>query len=167
MSPLKSALAAMLLVPTMALAGVSYPSSTSSSAAPFVTSDGDPNHKIICNIGGGFVSTQQAQELIQEFNDKFCIDNPNTAFVLKPDEVVLIDEPGDGVIVFANTKDQVAAPPNCGEVVEDFQDLLAACFTPYGGSDGAILIEMAGGGKTDYVIVAEPQQPYYTSYASY
>jgi hypothetical protein len=137
---------AVLLLSSLAL-GSSYSNPYSPSSTPA----SDDTDIITCSEqGSGFVSTAQANDLVNEFNRLVCQSNPNAPISLNPLEGITIDDPS-GIIIFQNTLNQVATPPNCGEVVGDFQKLLAACFAN-GGSYGGNLVETAGGGRTLYVI---------------
>jgi hypothetical protein len=105
----------------------------------------------------GFVSNSAAATLVSEFNRIVCQNNPAAPISLQPLESIIITDPGSGTIIFQNTKDMVATPPSCGEVVEDFQTLLNDCFSgkdrySNGGSVGGLLVETAGGGATNYII---------------
>jgi hypothetical protein len=100
--------------------------------------------------GQPLLTTAQANALVNEFNRIACQSNPNAPFSLAPLEGVEITLPG-GFILFKNELDKEATPPNCGEVVGDFVDLVEECFKgrPV---PGGVLIETAGGGRTSYVI---------------
>ncbi|KAJ9603655.1 hypothetical protein H2200_011841 [Cladophialophora chaetospira] len=146
MHPLVKFLPFVLLVPNHVLGTPTYPSPPSSSSG----SD-DDSDKITCfEQRSGFVTTAQANDLVNEFDRLICQSNPSAPISLNPLEGVSVDDPS-GTIIFQNTLNQVATPPNCGEVVSDFQKLLAACFADQG-SYGGVLIETAGGGATSYVI---------------
>ncbi|EXJ60183.1 hypothetical protein A1O7_04335 [Cladophialophora yegresii CBS 114405] len=140
MPAFKVLLPALFLVPTLVL-GWPY----SAPRSP------DNTDKITCfQQGSGFVNTAQANDLVNEFNRLICQSNPNAAISLNGLEGVAVHDPS-GTIIFQNTLTEVATPPDCGEVVGDFQKLLAACFTSQG-SYGGVLIETAGGGATSYII---------------
>ncbi|KIY03198.1 uncharacterized protein Z520_01665 [Fonsecaea multimorphosa CBS 102226] len=144
MSIFKKILPALLLLPALGFVSA-YPSPV---ATPQSSDDTD---QITCfEQGSGLVTAQQANDLVNEFNRLICQSNPNAPLTLNPFEGVSVDD-SSGTIIFQNTLNMVAAPPNCGEVVGDFQKLLAQCFTGYG-SYGGVLIETAGGGNTQYVI---------------
>jgi hypothetical protein len=140
MPALKMLLPALFLIPTLVLG---YPYSAPQSS--------DDTDQITCfEQGSGFVTTAQANDLVNEFDRLICQSNPSAGISLNGLEGVSVDDPS-GTIIFQNTLDQVATPPSCGEVVGDFQKLLAACFTNQG-SYGGVLIETAGGGATSYII---------------
>lgn len=124
-------------------------------AAP--SADSDSTEQITCfprfpHPGQPLLTTAQANALVSEFNRIACQNNPNAPFSLAPLEGVEITVPG-GFILFKNELDKQATPPNCGEVVEDFVELVEECFKgkPV---PGGVLIETAGGGRTSYVISA-------------
>lgn len=149
MSSFWKLLPAMVLIPALVMASPFSPYPTSTSSAP--PSSPTDTDQITCSApGSGFVSTAQATDLVNEFNRLVCQSNPNAGISLNPLEGITVDDPS-GTIIFQNTLNQVATPPNCGEVVSDFQKLLDACFTS-SGSYGGTLIETAGGGRTSYVI---------------
>ncbi|ETI24990.1 hypothetical protein G647_04360 [Cladophialophora carrionii CBS 160.54] len=140
MPAFKRLLPVLFLVPTLVFG---YPPSAPASS--------DDTDKITCfEQGSGFVTTAQANDLVNEFNRLICQSNPSAGISLNGLEGVSVNDPS-GTIIFQNTLTQVATPPNCGEVVEDFQKLLDACFTNQG-SYGGVLIETAGGGATSYII---------------
>ncbi|OAP65460.1 hypothetical protein AYL99_01432 [Fonsecaea erecta] len=144
MSTFKKIFPTLLLLPALGLSA-SYPSPV---ATPQSSDDTD---QITCSEpGSGFVTSQQANSLVNEFNRLICQSNPSAPISLNPFEGVSVDDPS-GTILFQNTLNMVATPPSCGEVVDDFLKLLAQCFTGQG-SYGGVLIETAGGGRTSYVI---------------
>ncbi|EXJ73717.1 uncharacterized protein A1O5_03479 [Cladophialophora psammophila CBS 110553] len=144
MPTFKSLLPSLLLLPSLGLASP-FPNPA---ATPQSSDDTD---QITCfEPGSGLVTTQQANDLVNEFDRLICQSNPSAPISLNPLEGVSVDDPS-GTIIFQNTLNMVATPPSCGEVVNDFQKLLAQCFTGQG-SYGGVLIETAGGGRTSYVI---------------
>ncbi len=100
-----------------------------------------------------FLSTAQANTLVTEFNRIVCQSVSTNPISLAPLEGIRIDVNGT-FILFQNTLTVEATPPNRGEVVGDFMELVEECFT---GSDGpgGLLVETGGGGRTNYIIAAE------------
>lgn len=120
--------------------------------SPQSSGDGDSGtEQITCfEEGSGFVTTAEANDLVNKFNRLICQTNPDAGISLNPLEGITVEDLS-GTIIFQDTLDQVATPPNCGEVVDDFRKLVAACFADQE-SYGGVLVETAGGGATNYII---------------